>query len=194
MAKHNYVCFSCRTVRRADPNEFDADAEGQSPRCQHCSEPMQWAGNQAEPPKRSDRKTWARWSNISRFAACDVRGWGFPYFMKMNSLLKGGRVVKEIISENPAERTWIEIVLNAGGHELHRLLRTSPCPPEKASFNLRYATFDRVDIDNHFDPDDSKVGNYICIPSISALDDFLKKQNLTLEDFDFESAVADYPG
>jgi len=53
MSNLNYVCFSCRTVRRAEP--------GQTPVCPQCGEAMQSVGSRSEPPERSDRKAWAKW-------------------------------------------------------------------------------------------------------------------------------------
>lgn len=122
---------------------------------------------------------------------------------KLKKLLQGDVLVREVGAKNPLEITWVEIRLSENS-KIPYPLRTPPyamlkgsafrsiCPPEKASFKIRYATFLKSDIDNDLDPCYDKVGSYINIPSLSDLESFLKKEGLDLENF-IDSGVTNYP-
>ena len=122
---------------------------------------------------------------------------------RLRELLQGRTLVRERIATDPGERTWIEIRLTRGARPAYPL-RTPPhamlgnskfqpaCPPEQASFELRYATFSRADIEQAFDPNYDQVGEYIHIPSVTALKDFLAREQLDIEDF-IDAGATDYP-
>jgi hypothetical protein len=126
---------------------------------------------------------------------------------KFLDLLRGKNLVLEIISDNLLERTWIELGLlsfnlvplyplnlpSDGMGMLYHSKFLPCCPPEKAAFRLRFATYSVKDIDNGYDPDDRKVGKYIEIPSVSDLDDFLNRKNLSIDDFSYD-LFTDNPG
>lgn len=122
---------------------------------------------------------------------------------KFKKLLQGEILVKELASENPLERKWIEIKLSENSQASYPF-RTPPnamlggsefrpvCAPENASFKIRCAIFLKSDVDNGFDPNYDKVGLYIDISSVSDLNEFLERERLNLEEF-VDSGSTDYP-
>ena len=123
---------------------------------------------------------------------------------KLKELLLNTTLVKEINSESESERTWIEIRLSPYAPRPTYPFRTEPnamlflskfwipCPPEKASFRLRYATLQKEDIENQYEPDDRKVGKYIDIPSIMELEKILKEKKINIDEF-VDSRDTEYP-
>ncbi|MDR1911463.1 MAG: hypothetical protein LBQ52_03840 [Helicobacteraceae bacterium] len=122
----------------------------------------------------------------------------------LKALLLNTTLVKEIDSESESERVWIEIRLSPYAPQPRYPFRAEPyaalflskywiaCPIEKASFRLRYATLQKEDIENQYEPDERKVGKYIDIPSVIELEKFLNENKLNIDEF-VDSLDTQYP-
>ncbi|WP_323868505.1 hypothetical protein [Xenorhabdus szentirmaii] len=123
---------------------------------------------------------------------------------KIDLLLSGKILLKEIKSPHEDYRTWIDVSL------LDNLKPSYPFRTEpyamlslsnfskryelsKAKFKLRTASFLCSDIENQFDPNYDNVGNYIIINSLEELEAYLVSFNLNINDFTDTSYDDDYP-
>ncbi len=123
---------------------------------------------------------------------------------KIDFLLTGGHLLKEIPSEDPLARTWFEICIDESGIKKypfrlppHAMLQNSPYFPKEdlqsAVFRLRKSSFPAFDIENQFDPPFDKVGKYRDFNNFNDLLLELQYENVRFDDFIDAALDDEYP-
>ena len=121
----------------------------------------------------------------------------------LEKLLKGRILVKELFDTTKEKRKWIEIKLHPDCKPSYpfrlppnSMIGGSPyiCAASKqsAKFKLRFSSFNSIDIENEYDPSYDGVGDYIDLPSVEELDNYLQEMSLSLDDFS-DSSETQYP-
>ncbi|ELY2671106.1 hypothetical protein SMC00_002668 [Cronobacter sakazakii] len=123
---------------------------------------------------------------------------------KIELLLEGRTLLKEVACSDSGKRKWIELSLQDNLKPAYPF-RTEPyamlghsqyankCNIEDAKFKMRISIFAAEDIENGYDPSYDEVGDYEYFDSIAELEEKLVDLNVNLECFIDSSDDDEYP-